>query len=65
MLQGLTIHVAQRLLSWRRHGDYDEEDAYLLARDCDARGRLGLNGDGCLGPVAGAGWRLARRGMER
>jgi hypothetical protein len=44
-------------------GDHDEEDAYLLARDCDDRRHLCRDGAGRLRPVAGAGmgWRLARR----
>ena len=44
-----------------RPEDHDEEDAYLLARGCDDRRRLGRDDDGCIRPVAGTGWRLARR----
>ena len=41
MCRGLAVHVAQRLLSWRRpDADHDEEDAYLLARNRDDRRRL-------------------------
>src|SRR5262245_64200045 len=47
-------------------GDYDEEDAYLLARGYDDHRCHGRDRDGCLRPVAGPrmGWRMAR-GMER
>ena len=40
-----------------------KRDTYLLARGSDDRRRLGRDDDGCIRPVAGTGWRLAR-GME-
>ena len=58
---GALLFIRATAAQSARSEDHDEEDAYLLARGSDDRRRLGHDDDGCIRPVAGTGWRLARR----
>ena len=49
---GALLFIRATAAQSARSEDHDEEDAYLLARGCDDRRRLGRDDDGCIRPVA-------------